>query len=106
MVHIEVTDTGPGISPEDQLLLFKPFERLSSSASDLDGTGIGLSLTRHVVEAMNGRIGVESVVGEGSTFWVDLPATDPTPADGQGDDVRAGDEDQSAAEPGTSRQVH
>ena len=81
-VRISVSDTGPGISPDDRHHLFEPFERLHAASTDVEGSGIGLALTRHVVEAMHGTIGVESTVGRGSTFWVDLPVADsvtPTP---------------------------
>ncbi|HET6954404.1 MAG TPA: ATP-binding protein [Acidimicrobiales bacterium] len=84
IVHVRVTDTGPGISPDDQRHLFEPFERLEAATSDIEGSGVGLSLTRHVVEAMDGAIGVESTVGEGSTFWFDLPASDAGPGAGVG----------------------
>jgi signal transduction histidine kinase len=73
-IRISVTDTGPGITPHDQELLFRPFERLDAHSTDVEGTGIGLTLTKNVVHAMDGSIGLESTPGEGSTFWVDLPA--------------------------------
>jgi signal transduction histidine kinase/CheY-like chemotaxis protein len=69
----KVTDTGPGI-PSDQLdLLFVPFERLGADRTRIEGTGIGLALSRRLAEAMGGSMGVESAVGRGSTFWVELP---------------------------------
>jgi signal transduction histidine kinase len=72
-VRIAVADTGPGISPEDQARLFQPFERLDAGATDVEGSGIGLALTKNVVEAMDGIVGVDSALGEGSTFWAVLP---------------------------------
>ena len=72
-LRISVTDTGPGIAPEAQKRLFQPFERLGAEASGIEGTGIGLAVSRGLVDAMEGEIGVESTVGEGSTFWVELP---------------------------------
>lgn len=72
-LRIRVTDTGRGISTEDMTKLFIPFERLDVGDTVIEGAGLGLSLSKHLVEAMGGRIGVESVKGEGTTFWVDLP---------------------------------
>jgi signal transduction histidine kinase len=72
-IHIGVTDTGPGISRSNQSLLFQPFERLDAAGTDVEGSGVGLALTKHVVEAMHGTIGVDSAPGRGSTFWFDLP---------------------------------
>jgi signal transduction histidine kinase/ActR/RegA family two-component response regulator len=72
-LRIKVTDTGFGIAQEQLGRLFTPFERLGAERSDIEGTGIGLSLSRQLAEAMGGMLDVESVVGEGSTFWVELP---------------------------------
>nr|WP_269205047.1 ATP-binding protein [Motilibacter aurantiacus] len=72
-VHVSVEDTGRGIASEHLDDVFTPFERLGAEATDVEGTGIGLSLTRTLVEAMDGRIGVESEPGRGSTFWFELP---------------------------------
>jgi K+-sensing histidine kinase KdpD len=65
-------------------LLFNPFERLGAEQTDVEGTGIGLVLSKRLVELMAGRIGVESKLGTGSTFWVELPVTAP-PASGSPD---------------------
>ena len=73
MVHISVTDTGEGISEAQIELLFEPFARLGMENSNIEGTGIGLTITKRLVEAMGGRIGVESEVGTGTTFWFEIP---------------------------------
>ena len=73
-VQLEVHDEGPGLSDEAQSRLFKPFERLGAEAGDTEGTGIGLALSRQLVELMRGTIGVRSELGQGSCFWVRLPA--------------------------------
>ncbi|MGM0554257.1 MAG: response regulator [Pseudomonadota bacterium] len=72
-LRIRVIDTGPGI-PEDRLAeLFQPFNRLDAEGSGIEGTGIGLTITRRIVELMDGTVGVHSEVGVGSTFWIELP---------------------------------
>jgi CheY-like chemotaxis protein len=73
-VRIAVRDTGPGIPAAKLDLIFQPFERLDAAQTGVDGTGLGLPLARALTGAMAGTLGVESRVGEGSTFWVDLPA--------------------------------
>jgi PAS domain S-box-containing protein len=75
-VRVSVHDTGPGITPEQQDLLFVPFARLGAEHSTVEGTGVGLALSKQLVEVMGGSIGVESVPGHGSTFFVDLQAAD------------------------------
>jgi CheY-like chemotaxis protein len=72
-LRIKVTDTGPGIRPEHLDMLFMPFERLGAEQSDVEGTGIGLALSRRLAEAMGGTLAVKSELGQGSTFWIELP---------------------------------
>jgi PAS domain S-box-containing protein len=71
-VRVNITDTGTGISPEKQKELFKPFERLGAETTEIEGTGIGLAIAKHLIDAMGGNIGVDSKPGKGSTFFVDL----------------------------------
>lgn len=73
VVRISVSDTGKGLSSEQQKDLFVAFNRLGEEHSEIEGTGIGLVITKNIIELMGGHIGVESEPGEGSTFWIDLP---------------------------------
>lgn len=75
-LRIRVSDTGAGIPAERLALLFRPFERLGAEHTVIEGTGLGLALSKGLVEAMGGTIGVDSVVDRGSTFWVELALTD------------------------------
>jgi PAS domain S-box-containing protein len=76
-VRVLVSDTGTGIPPERQRELFLPFHRLVDAHGGIEGTGIGLVITRRLVEAMGGTVGVESKPGVGSTFWIELPGCEP-----------------------------
>jgi len=76
-VRITVTDTGPGLSAEKLTQLFQPFNRLGREGTGEEGTGIGLVVSKRLVELMDGTIGVESNIGMGSVFWVDLLSTAP-----------------------------
>jgi CheY-like chemotaxis protein len=67
-----VQDTGEGLSPEKLAQLFQPFNRLGQEASAEEGTGIGLVVSKRLVELMGGEIGAESNVGVGSVFWIEL----------------------------------
>ncbi len=73
-VRIAVADTGVGIAPEQASRLFVPFERLGADATGIEGTGLGLALSRRLTEAMGGAIGYEPRPGGGSIFWVEFPA--------------------------------
>ncbi len=72
-IRILISDTGKGIAQDDLDRLFQPFERLSYKNSNIEGTGIGLTVTRQLVEAMDGTIEVQSTVNQGSTFCIELP---------------------------------
>jgi PAS domain S-box-containing protein len=76
-VRITVTDTGAGLPPEKVSQLFQPFNRLGQEVQGEEGTGIGLVVSKRLVELMDGVIGVESTVGTGSVFWVELLSTAP-----------------------------
>ena len=85
VVRLEVSDTGSGISVEREKEIFQPFSRLGAEDTEIEGTGIGLTISRRLIEMMGGKIGVESRANRGSTFWIELPenASTPTPpADG------------------------
>jgi signal transduction histidine kinase len=73
MLRVTVSDSGIGIDTDKQAQLFEPFNRLGKETGEIEGTGIGLTITRQLVEAMNGRVGFESEPGKGSQFWVELP---------------------------------
>ncbi len=75
-IRISIRDKGTGISPEDIGKLFQPFERLEANKTETEGTGLGLMVVKKLTEAMGGTVGVESEVGTGSTFWIELPITE------------------------------
>lgn len=96
-VRVSVRDNGIGLSAEQQARLFRPFERMVSPHSGIEGTGIGLALVKHLVEGMQGVIGLDSAPGEGSTFWFELPlchepapGNAPSPATGHATSPRDG----------------
>ena len=74
-IRISVKDTGEGLTPDKLTQLFQPFNRLGKEAGIEEGTGIGLVVSKRLVELMNGVIGVESAVGVGSVFWIELNLT-------------------------------
>jgi CheY-like chemotaxis protein len=86
-LRIFVRDTGPGIDAEKVSHVFVPFDRLGAEQGDVEGTGLGLALSKALLEAMGGAIGVESTPGLGSTFWLELPLTE---SQLQGDELAAG----------------
>jgi len=86
-VRISVTDTGAGMQPEHLAQLFRPFSRVGQETSAAAGAGIGLVVTKRLVELMGGAIGVRSHVGKGSVFWIEL-VTAAAPRLTAGDEVR------------------
>ncbi len=82
-IRISVKDTGEGLTPDKLTQLFQPFNRLGQEANGEEGTGIGLVVCKRLIELMGGVIGVESTVGEGSVFWIELNLTaEPQPVAG------------------------
>lgn len=71
-VRIKVVDNGPGLTGEEQLRIFTPFERLGAEQTGIEGSGIGLTITQRIVELMNGDIGLDSAPGHGACFWIEL----------------------------------
>ena len=74
-VRVSVQDTGPGLKPDQVNALFQPFNRLGQEGGSEEGSGIGLVVTKRLVELMGGAIGVGSTPGTGSVFWIELPLT-------------------------------
>jgi signal transduction histidine kinase len=76
-IRLAVSDTGHGIAPGRLEEIFEPFERLDAGQSEIEGTGLGLALSKRLTEAMDGSLGVESEPGRGSTFTIEMPASAP-----------------------------
>jgi signal transduction histidine kinase/ActR/RegA family two-component response regulator len=87
-IRISVKDTGEGLAPDKLTQLFEPFNRLGKEGGIEEGTGIGLMVSKRLVELMGGEIGVESTVGVGSVFWIELNLTaEPHPAAGAAEPI-------------------
>ncbi len=78
-IRLVVKDEGKGILEHQQKKLFQPFERLGIDADGIEGTGIGLAISKRLMDLMGGTIGMESVLGKGSSFFIDLPLTSKKP---------------------------
>jgi signal transduction histidine kinase/CheY-like chemotaxis protein len=73
MLRISISDTGAGIPEKEHDKVFEPFERFGMKSTEIEGTGIGLTISKQLVELMGGSTGFESEAGKGSTFWIELP---------------------------------
>ncbi len=78
-MRLFVSDTGPGLDEESIGKLFLPFNRLGVEKQEIEGTGIGLTITKNLIEHMGGSIGVESSPGKGSSFWIELRLSEAPP---------------------------
>ncbi len=77
VIRVSIIDTGPGIAEADMQSIFEPFSRLYLDTYAKEGTGIGLTIARQLINGMGGSIGVTSVLGNGSTFWIELKGSAP-----------------------------
>ncbi|HKE15015.1 MAG TPA: PAS domain S-box protein [Kofleriaceae bacterium] len=84
MVRVRVVDDGIGIPEDKQERVFQPFHRAGQETGPIEGTGIGLAITRRLAELMGGRVGFHSAEGQGSEFWIDIPAHASTEEAGRG----------------------
>lgn len=75
-VRLSIADTGMGLTPEKLAMLFQPFERLGAELGNIEGTGIGLALSKQLAALMGASVGAESSLGVGSVFWIELPGAD------------------------------
>ena len=75
-IRISISDTGPGIAEENRERIFEAFSRLEADEYDVEGTGVGLTLSRALIESMGGVLSFESTIGVGSVFWLELPSVE------------------------------
>lgn len=76
IIRISVSDSGPGIAEENRERVFEAFERLNADESGIEGSGVGLALSKALIETMGGALSLDSELGVGSTFWIELPSID------------------------------
>jgi len=76
MMRISISDTGIGIPLKEQGNVFTPFERLGQETGEIEGTGIGLAISKQLVELMGGAIGFKSTENVGSHFWIEMPLSE------------------------------
>ncbi|RLA39731.1 MAG: hypothetical protein DRQ64_06270 [Gammaproteobacteria bacterium] len=88
ILRINIRDTGPGIAPDNLKRVFEPFERLDADIKGVEGSGVGLALSKALVEAMGGVLGLDSQLGKGSTFWIELPIIEHDPAENKTQDLQ------------------
>lgn len=105
-LKIDVTDTGLGIPTERMEQLFTPFERLGAEASNIQGTGLGLALSKGLVEAMGGTISIASELGTGTTFSLELPSAADAPSAAEGDSVPHGQAMAGPSSPATRKVLY
>ena len=91
-LRVSITDSGQGLSLDQQNKLFKPFERAGAEYSNVEGTGIGLVISKQLMELMGGSIGLKSTPGVGSTFWVEFELEEVKTLSATGKDSISGDE--------------
>ncbi len=103
--RLVVADTGPGIAADKQQELFQPFNRLGAEYGDIEGTGIGLTISRRLIDMMGGEIGVDSEVGVGSRFWIELPRESAAAA-GRAEEGKPGAGGAAAEAVGEAAEVH
>ena len=103
-LRIAISDSGPGLTEVQQARLFQAFERLEAGGTGVEGAGLGLVLSKHLMNAMRGEIGLESVAGRGSTFWIRLPHAT-APVFGLGADMPAARFERDAARARRVRKV-
>lgn len=96
-IRIEVSDTGPGIPADRVARLFIPFDRLGAERISQERTGLGLALSKHLIDAMGGALGFRNRPEGGASFHVDLPRAPATRQEAQGQDLATGSPSQTAA---------
>ena len=90
-LRFSVRDTGPGVLPDAQSRLFQPFSQADNTTTrEFGGTGLGLVICRQLAERMGGRVGFDTAVGEGSTFWLDLPLAPALAVEAEGVEPQGG----------------